>query len=207
MGMFDWLVTDEYETQVKCFYTPIYTNGEVWHSGGHGDVYRIGDPIPTKTMYYEYPDDFYLYLAEYEEYRIAVIRNGKFDGFIKNLADATEFNNFYTYYGEKIKARNLNDMLKYENELQDEYAKDPSVRNFVKFWEKWHEEIPLKHKIGELFKCWNFCKMYAEIKSDNPFKERYIRDYESITRDINKFRAEHPDIFDEFIREYEIEWE
>jgi hypothetical protein len=210
MGMFDTLVDGEYESQVKIFYHPMYSpTFGIDHSGGMLDVYNRGDDVPIETMYYRYPRNFYIYLDD-DYLPFAVIRDGKFDGFLFNVDDATEFSDYYTYRGEKIRAKCLDDMKDYIAAEKAEWAKSVESRNFIRFGEEWHEPISLEHQLGELVECWGFLMRYISSDVYEEFKKLgfdHRRDYIEVTQLINEFRAEHPDVFDEFMRKWNIEWD
>ena len=112
MGMFDTLISDDYETQVKCFYIPMYEGKYkdyfdrlTSHLGGSLQEYKVGDSVPAKTMYYEYPNIFLIYLQDgfsKEEYDFVLFKDDIFIGFYK--LDDTElgkyeniFSNVYDY--------------------------------------------------------------------------------------------------------------
>lgn len=209
MGMFDTLIDGDYETQVKCFYRPIYDgSGEIWHSGGLCSMYGVGDRLPLVTPYYEYPLNFYIHVDDrYGETYIpfAVVRNGRFDGFLFNVDDATEFGDFYSYYGGKIRVANLDDMKRYIDAYNAEWTKPHESRNFIEFYEQWHAPTLPEHRLGELHECWQFA--YATSKFYQIDEINYAKNHIELGRMISEFQQQHPDVFDAFTRKWEIEWE
>jgi len=206
MGMFDTLISDDYETQVKCFYIPMYEgkckgyfNKLISHLGGSMQEYKIGDSVPTKTIYYEYSDVFLIYLQDgfsKEEYDFALFKDEQFEGFYK--LDDIEldkyeniFSNVYDYRGRKLKVKSREDILEYLKQLLEEYNKEIGKRNFIEFYSKWCEDISLENQLGELFECLYFKKI---IDNGRKLKE--------IKNDIIDFKEEYEEVYNKFIEKY-----
>lgn len=76
MGLYDYINGE----QIKCFYRPIFSEGQgVWHSGGRMIGFSDGDEIPVKSMYYKYPDNFMIfdYMDYSDECYIHIIKDKK----------------------------------------------------------------------------------------------------------------------------------
>jgi len=206
MGMFDTLISDDYETQVKCFYIPMYEGKYkdyfdrlTSHLGGSLQEYKVGDSVPAKTMYYEYPNIFLIYLQDgfsKEEYDFVLFKDDIFIGFYK--LDDTElgkyeniFSNVYDYRGRKLKVNSREDILEYLRQLIEEYNKEIGKRDFIEFNKKWCEVISLENQLGELFECLYFKKIM-----DNGRKINVIK------KDIIDFKQKYEDVYNEFINKY-----
>ena len=206
MGMFDTLISDDYETQVKCFYIPMYEgkyegyfNELTSHLGGSMQEYKVGDSVPTKTIYYEYPNIFLIYLQDgfsKEEYDFALFKDEQFEGFYKlNDIELDKyeniFSNVYDYRGRKLKVKSRKGILEYLKQLLEEYNKEIGKRNFIKFYNKWCEVISLENQLGELFECLYFKKLM-----DNGRKLKEIKN------DIIDFKKEYEEVYNQFIKKY-----
>jgi len=206
MGMFDTLISDDYETQVKCFYIPMYEgkyegyfNELTSHLGGSMQEYKVGDSVPTKTIYYEYPNIFLIYLQDgfsKEEYDFALFKDEQFEGFYKlNDIELDKyeniFSNVYDYRGRKLKVNSKEDILEYLKQCVEEYNKEIGKRNFIEFYSKWCEDISLENQLGELFEC-----LYFKMLMDNG------RKVEDIKNDIIYFKDKYKEVYNNFIEKY-----
>jgi hypothetical protein len=211
MGMFDTFVDSklEYETQIKCFYLPIF-NGEeptydgyyTWHSGGRLAYYNVGDEVPLKTSYYEYPPDFCLIMPT-DEYEVCAVESGKFAGFIKKIEEIPDkFSHFYTYHGDKIKASSRNGVIKYAEDVVVEKKKEFDTRDFFELFKSWHEPLTYEQQLGELFDCFQMEQHFI----GNEFMGSGLPRVIQITECIEKFREKDPKSFQNFLTKNDLKW-
>lgn len=201
MGMFDTLISNDYEVQIKCFYIPMYDVDDklTYHLGGVMNTYRVGNSAPTKIIYYEYPNEFLIYLQNghfKEEYEFALFKDTQFKGFYKiNDVELKEykniFSNVYDYRGRKLKVNSKENILEYLQQLKEEINKNN--RNFIDFYKIWCEDISLENQLGELFECLEFNMLSFKNNDD---KVENIKNY------ILDFKKKHKNIYDKFINKY-----
>lgn len=205
----DYLTDERYETEIKCFYNPLFSGKEIngvhtWHSGGSLTTFKAGDELPLKTLYYEYPENFCIVLNPlYNNFELALVENGKFSGFIIDALDAPEeITSFYTFKGFKIRASNRTEVKKYIEEYQEEIHKEDGEGNFTSLTLKWIEPLTLEQKLGELVDCylWTQSNVDNEIIAENP-------DYaEDILLSIKEFAEENPSVFTSFIAKNKVQF-
>lgn len=215
--MFDSLISEDeedYGTQVKIFYHPIFDehlkewmfDQPTWHSGGMCKTYKIGDNVPIKTRYYEYPESFYIYVGDYEEMDLAVIKNGVFVGFVKDFTTINEILPFYTYRGDKIKAESLEEFSCYVQEYHGENEKEPTKRNYIDFAKRWYQEVPEWYLLGELLDCWlNESRFMDTVEEYGAFKINHKIIREAIEKEIKTFVSEKPSVFADYCKKFNID--
>jgi hypothetical protein len=199
--MFDTLVDERYETQVKCFYRPVFTEelyfgAHTAHDGGSLATYCVGDKLPLKTLYYDYPKNMCIVLDSLnDEYEIALVENGRFSGFISDCLDAPEeITEFYTRMGTKIKTKNRYEVKKYIEENKNEFEKDFEERNFEEIASKWLTPISLEQELGELIECCSFHQHFKDKKLSMKME------HEKILMAIKEFGEKHPIVFSAFMK-------
>jgi hypothetical protein len=214
MGLFDDLVDGKMSTQVKCFYNPSYDAGfGVQHIGGDMKTYNKGDVVPVETIYYHYPDNFYVYIDGYSDddvgtyIPIAVFHNQRFEGFLSRIDDASVYSDFYSYYGRKILVSNVDELKQHIAAMKAEHEKPPGVRDFIEFGKRWYEPLSLEHQLGELVVCWEWSKIFTYTYIDEIYSQRNKRNVEELKENINEFRDLHPILFDECMSKWEVIWE
>lgn len=114
---------------VKFFYTPIFNEykKDVWHGDGSNTYYDTGDMIPTKTLYYNLPQNFLILSQNIENNNIEIhiIEDSRVldtisinrlgDSFFS--ADRVIFNT----YGEQIKIKSVSDCKNYIYESNNKF--------------------------------------------------------------------------------------
>jgi hypothetical protein len=143
VGMFDTFVA-EMDIQMKCFYTPISSDGKVWHSGGLCRDFFTGDELPLMTEYYCYPDAFCL-LTDDLPYKYILVQDKMFHSFLKEEDEIPEnIGDFYNQYGTKIKIEHKNGLIQFYNEenLLDSKTCDD-----------WFVKPSFENELGECFFC------------------------------------------------------
>ena len=179
------------------------------HSGGTLSEFKVGDDLPLDVEYYDYPSDFYIVLDDYDEPLAAVVRNGKFDGFILDPNDTSEFKTFYDKHGRPIKINDPNGLKRYLRALRDEYTKEVGHRDFLRFDDEWYGSESLGVRLAELFECWNslrgFDARYDSVGEDVLFKS--IKENLNELRGlINEFKNDHERVFNDYLTSHGIEW-
>lgn len=117
MGMYDCLNGE----QIKCFYNVVHykdINDDKWmiyHSGGQLRSYSIGDDLPLKTFYYNYPKDF-LIIDEHCEI-LHTVMNGKLIKteplrFVESV-DSDLLAHVYNYNGVELDISSLDKLKEY----------------------------------------------------------------------------------------------
>jgi hypothetical protein len=210
MGMYDYLVDEKYDTQVKLFYTPIYTNEPLyenqhtWHSGGNLITYQKYSLLPLKTMYYEYPNDFVILLKPIvNRFEAALVKNGQFHGFVRDGENTEGFSYYYSDRGEKLNINHAKQVRQYLNEYKLVYS-DRENKKIEKFKEKWVQPLTVEQRIGELHQCY-ICEI--QMKEDIDFQEFMVKDsLENIIQKLDELKTEYPLEFQKYLNKHDLEW-
>ncbi|MFP3728395.1 hypothetical protein U8V72_24745 [Priestia filamentosa] len=202
----DYLIDEQHETEVQCFYSPFFAEKEnkekyTWHTGGSLKTFKTGDTLPLETLYYSYPDDFCIVLNPVANpYQLALVEKGKFIGFIKDALDAPEhITSFYTFKGYKTRAQNSKEAKQYIEEYQQQIDKEKP--NLSELTLKWIEPLTSEQKLGELVDCYVWAR-------NNPEDERFEDDphyIEDILLSIKEFAEENPHTFTSFVSKHKIQ--
>lgn len=138
MGMYDYL-EDE---QVKMFYRPIFSNesveGEIgtWHSGGSLMSYTIGEELPLKTLYYQYPDNFIVFDLQFSVEKLFIVENGILKDMkpISKLVDGEVERPVFNKYGTQLNIESKQDFYDYSKECMavDEKVSELRGKHFPK---------------------------------------------------------------------------
>ncbi|PFJ29065.1 MULTISPECIES: hypothetical protein [Bacillus cereus group] len=205
----DYLVDERYEAEINCFYNPIFSGEGVqiirtWHSGGSLSTFQVGDKLPLKTLYYEYPENFCIVLNPiFNKFELALVENGTFSGFIIDALDAPEeIRSFYTFKGFKIKAENGREIKSYIDNYREELEKENGTGDFASLTAKWIEPLTPEQQLGELVDCYLWAKRH---KDDEEFSEN-PNYHEEILLSIKEFAEEHPNAFTSFITKKQIQF-
>lgn len=159
MGLYDYINGE----QIKIFYNPIFNEQEqnTWHSGGTMINYDTGEPVPTKTLYYNRPKTF-LVFDEYEnenEYEtkhplLHIIK----DGVVSNTIDLQDATNdlfvdnilVLNYYGHELNVKSKEDCYN--------FIKDTTVYEDT----YWNTQQPIHNIIYNKLKPINWIKTFTK---------------------------------------------
>lgn len=187
--------SQNYVMKINCFYEPLYINKKIVYLGGSFRRFYDGKKLPLKTLYYEYPKDFYVLVVNrytpHFKYELALIKNGVFKKFL-SINEFEYILPVYSYWGNRIKVETVDDLKEY---LKDLYNVSLS---YYEISDKWHYKRSLEQQIGELFYC-----LFAEqnCNSHDSF-ENII----NITNCIEDFKNKYPKDFKIFLNKNSLEW-
>lgn len=211
MGMYDCLIDRKHydePVQVKCFYVPIFagedyysiSNAYTWHSGGRLVSYNVGNELPLKTFYYDYPDDFVLVINETDFFLFALVENKRFKGFINSINDIPDrIKNFYSSNGKKIIASNKESIQSYINDRMDVNV------SFGDFNKKWLTQLTIEQRIGELWECLECEKKNIELDIQSPVKNS-LEEVVVLTNILDEWKQKYPKEFSGFLKRYNLVW-
>lgn len=133
MGMYDYLGGE----QVKIFYSPIFSpkdsmgteGASTWHSGGGMRSFEVGDELPLKTLYYQYPENFLMHDFRFEYREVWIIVDGK----LKELTTYEKLTNddimgpVLDYYGRELNIKTVEDFSLIKKEAEKAREEDRKI--------------------------------------------------------------------------------
>lgn len=182
MGLYDYINGE----QVKCFYRPVYSEGEgIWHSGGYMLGYVNGETVPVKTIYYKYPTNFIIFDELLNE-RSAIIHIIKESKVLKTVSldsfkdeDFESIDGIFDYYGVELNLKNKQDMIDYidaHNNHIDFINKTRATADklFDKFlsYHSLDKKIDRLKKFNKLNKIFDYLSLFND--NDTNFKTKFL---------------------------------
>lgn len=185
MGMYDYINGE----QVKCFYSPIYQEGDdsetigtVWHSGGNLRGFNDGDNVPLSTLYYKYPSNFAIfdYNVDYSDAIIHFIKDGKVFKTVASISDSLDediesMELIVNYFGHHLNIKSKTDMYEYLKEK----AQFEATRKELK-----RDSNEIYKELQQVFK--NMRRIEASNSNDAIFKLLENEDVQTISGEIVK---------------------
>lgn len=138
--MYDYFSSEEVEEQVKLFYIPIFSEKSIgtkdsvtWQSGGRMRSFRIGDELPLRTLYYNYPENFMIFDYRFNHQDIWIVKNGKLHKrtTISELTEEEIITPVFNNYGSPLRIKTLAD---FTNIQKDEKESFTAYKTLEKEW-------------------------------------------------------------------------
>lgn len=159
MGLYDSINGE----QIKCFYTPIFSTPEgIWYSGGHMIDFIDGDEVPTKSMYYKYPDNFII--LDHDTYNtgccIHIIKDKK----VFKTCTLTDISNDYFKDNTLVINRHGTSILNISSvEDLKLYIKDTNT-----LFNTIHDlETETRNSFDKFLKCFRLIQKFEAMKQDD----------------------------------------
>jgi hypothetical protein len=194
--MFDTFSDGNFEAQMKCFYIPFSSGGTIMHSGGSGNLFKIGDRLPMQSTHYHYENNCIFYSDE-NEYPYIWVEDGVFAGLIDRIETIPpHITHFYTRHGERVRAQNIDELKHFEEAMKNREIKFESEEYWSHFVLPTYEERLKEHTAVLL--------TWYEIRVSEPgsrFSDMHSREIELLKVGLKTYEMEDPEKFAAFMKE------